>query len=122
MPGCGSRFFLGRSVPHRELSSLLRQFMPRGDLTGTAFRLQVTPVGVELVHTFDYATLPAVRIPSQPQYPLAHHCKRLMAAAGDGITLDLNAVKQNSKTRKTGVNNVEIALSNIEKAQLVPEI
>jgi ribosome maturation factor RimP len=38
------------------------------------------------------------------------------------ITLDLNAVKQNSKTRKTGVNNVEIALSNIEKAQLVPEI
>jgi ribosome maturation factor RimP len=40
----------------------------------------------------------------------------------DAITLDLNAVKQNSKTRKTGVNTVEIALSNIEKAQLVPEI
>ncbi len=40
----------------------------------------------------------------------------------DTITLDLNAVKQNSKTRKTGVNTVEIALSNIEKAQLVPEI
>jgi ribosome maturation factor RimP len=40
----------------------------------------------------------------------------------DTITLDLNAVKQNSKTRKTGVNTVEIALSNIEKAHLVPEI
>jgi ribosome maturation factor RimP len=40
----------------------------------------------------------------------------------DSITLDLNAVKQNSKTRKTGVNTVDIALSNIEKAQLVPEI
>ena len=38
------------------------------------------------------------------------------------ITLDLNAVKQNSKSRKTGVNTVEIALGNIEKAQLVPEI
>jgi ribosome maturation factor RimP len=38
------------------------------------------------------------------------------------ITLDLNAVKQNSKTKKTGVNTVEIALGNIEKAQLVPEI
>jgi ribosome maturation factor RimP len=38
------------------------------------------------------------------------------------ITLDLNAVKQNSKSRKTGVSTVEIALSNIEKAQLVPEI
>ncbi|MGD0736371.1 MAG: ribosome maturation factor RimP [Terracidiphilus sp.] len=38
------------------------------------------------------------------------------------VTLDLNAVKQNSKSRKTGVSTVEIALSNIEKAQIVPEI
>ena len=38
------------------------------------------------------------------------------------FVLDLNAVKQNSKTRKTGINTVEIALGNIEKAQLVPEI
>jgi ribosome maturation factor RimP len=38
------------------------------------------------------------------------------------ITLDLNAVKQNSKSRKVGVSTVEIALANIEKAQLVPEI
>jgi len=46
-------------------------------------------------------------------------------AAGDAaetITLDLAAVKQNSKSRKTGVDTVEIALSNIEKAHLVPEI
>ena len=41
---------------------------------------------------------------------------------GKTITIDLNAVKQNSKTKKTGVNTVEIALDNIEKAQLVPEI
>ena len=40
----------------------------------------------------------------------------------DSITLDLAAVKQNSKSRKTGVSTVEIALGNIEKAQLVPEI
>jgi len=38
------------------------------------------------------------------------------------VTLDLAAVKQNSKSRKAGVSTVEIALSNIEKAQLVPEI
>ena len=38
------------------------------------------------------------------------------------ITVDLGAVKQNSKSRKTGVSTVDIALSNIEKAQLVPEI
>jgi ribosome maturation factor RimP len=51
-----------------------------------------------------------------------HWQGRLTAGSGDAITLDLNAVKQNSKTRKTGVNTVEIVLSNIEKAQLVPEI
>jgi ribosome maturation factor RimP len=38
------------------------------------------------------------------------------------IAIDLAAVKQNSKSRKTGVNEVEIALSNIELAELIPEI
>ena len=38
------------------------------------------------------------------------------------IKLDLAAVKQNSKSRKAGVNTVEIALGNIEVANLVPEI
>ncbi|HEY1903883.1 MAG TPA: ribosome maturation factor RimP [Terracidiphilus sp.] len=51
-----------------------------------------------------------------------HWQGRLTAGAIDNIALDLNAVKQNSKTRKTGVNTVEIALTNVEKAQLVPEI
>lgn len=39
-----------------------------------------------------------------------------------GITLDLAAVRQNSKSRKAGGSTVEIALSNIEKAHLIPEI
>ena len=55
-----------------------------------------------------------------------HWQGRLVAMTGTGagqnITLDLNAVKQNSKSRKAGVSTVEIALANIEKAQLVPEI
>ncbi len=38
------------------------------------------------------------------------------------ITLDLAAMRQNSKSRKAGLETVEIALSNIEKANLVPEI
>jgi len=44
------------------------------------------------------------------------------SAASGKITIDLAAVKQNSKSRKAGVNEVEIALGNIEKANLVPEI
>jgi ribosome maturation factor RimP len=51
-----------------------------------------------------------------------HWQGRLAAGDGSNIALDLNAVKQNSKTKKTGVSTVEIALDNIEKAQLVPEI
>jgi ribosome maturation factor RimP len=46
----------------------------------------------------------------------------LSESGGPGITIDLGAVKQNSKSRKTGVNTVDIALSNIEKAQIIPEI
>jgi len=38
------------------------------------------------------------------------------------IVLDLSATKQNSKSRKAGVSKVEIALTNVEKAQLIPEI
>jgi ribosome maturation factor RimP len=43
-------------------------------------------------------------------------------AGAHTVTLDLVAVKQNSKSRKAGVSTVEIGLSNIEKAQLIPEI
>ncbi|MGA3136007.1 MAG: ribosome maturation factor RimP [Terracidiphilus sp.] len=44
------------------------------------------------------------------------------AGTSGTITLDLAAVEQNSKTKKTGGSTVEIAIGNIEKAQLVPEI
>jgi len=56
--------------------------------------------------------------------PIANnrHWQGRMTTAGVGqIVLDLNATRQNSKSRKTGVSSVEIAFSNIEKAQLVPE-
>jgi ribosome maturation factor RimP len=60
----------------------------------------------------------------EPMRNNRHWLGRLVAGAGaaETITLDLNAVKQNSKTKKTGVSTVEIAFENIEKAQLAPEI
>lgn len=51
-----------------------------------------------------------------------HWHGRMTAGTNGTITLDLSAVRQNSKSRKTGVSTVEIALANIEKAQLIPEI
>jgi ribosome maturation factor RimP len=56
-----------------------------------------------------------------------HWQGRLIAGEGPAsdmgkITIDLGAVRQNSKSRKAGVETVEIALANIELAQLIPEI
>lgn len=51
-----------------------------------------------------------------------HWQGRMAAGANETITLDLSAIRQNSKSRKAGVDTVEIALANIEKAQLIPEI
>lgn len=54
-----------------------------------------------------------------------HWQGRLVAGLEPGsenIRIDLAAVKQNSKSRKAGVSTVDIALGNIEKANLVPEI
>ena len=50
-----------------------------------------------------------------------HWQGRLTGWNGESVTLDLKAGKQNSKSRKTGVSTVEIALGNIERAQLIPE-
>jgi len=46
---------------------------------------------------------------------------RLTGSSTDSITLDLTAVKQSSKARKAGVGTVDIPLSNIDKAHVVPE-
>ena len=51
-----------------------------------------------------------------------HWQGRLTAGQGETITLDLSAIRQNTKARKTGIDRVEIALGNIERAQLIPEI
>jgi len=51
-----------------------------------------------------------------------HWRGRLEAGSGKIITLDLAAMHQNSKSRKAGVDKVEIPLENIEKAELIPEI
>jgi ribosome maturation factor RimP len=51
-----------------------------------------------------------------------HWRGRLEAGSGKMITLDLAAMHQNSKSRKAGVNKVEIPLENVEKAELIPEI
>ncbi len=51
-----------------------------------------------------------------------HWRGRLLPGEGQAITLDPGAVHQNSKSRKAGISTVEIALVNVERAELIPEI
>jgi len=96
-------------------------------IPGAEYTLEASSPGLDrkLSRPEDYVRFAGSLVKIQTYEPIQnnrHWQGRLAAGAGQTITLDLNAVKQNSKSRKVGVSTVEIALDNIEKAQLVPEI
>jgi ribosome maturation factor RimP len=118
-------------ITHEDCSAFSRDFgvlLDVEDLVpGDEYTLEASSPGLDrkLSRREDFERFSGSVVKIQTFEPIRnnrHWQGRLAAGAADSITLDLNAVKQNSKTRKTGVNTVEIALSNIEKAQLVPEI
>jgi ribosome maturation factor RimP len=118
-------------ITHEDCAAFSRDFGVLLDvedlIPGDAYTLEASSPGLDrkLSRREDFERFAGSLVKIQTFEPIRnnrHWQGRLAAGAGDTITLDLNAVKQNSKTRKTGVNTVEIALSNVEKAQLVPEI
>jgi ribosome maturation factor RimP len=128
-------------VTHEDCAAFSRDFgvlLDVEDLVpGAEYTLEASSPGLDrkLTRPEDFVRFSGSLVKVQSFEPIRgnrHWQGRLMAVSqvpkceGSGapkvITLDLNAVKQNSKSRKTGVNTVEIALENIEKAQLVPEI
>ena len=118
-------------VTHEDCAAFSRDFgvlLDVEDLVpGAEYTLEASSPGLDrkLVRPEDYQRFTGSLIKVQTFEPVRgnrHWQGRLTARVGETITLDLNAVKQNSKSRKAGVSTVEIALVNIEKAQLVPEI
>jgi len=122
-------------VTHEDCAAFSRDFgvlLDVEDLVpGAEYTLEASSPGLDrkLTRREDYERFAGSLVKVQTFEPVRnnrHWQGRLMANtesnAGETITLDLNAVKQNSKSRKAGVSTVEIALANIEKAQLVPEI
>ena len=122
-------------VTHEDCSEFSRDFgvlLDVEDLVpGAEYTLEASSPGLDrkLSKPGDFERFQGCLVKVQTFEPLRnnrHWQGRLVAgpegSAGKTITIDLNAVKQNSKSRKTGVTTVEIALGNIEKAQLVPEI
>jgi ribosome maturation factor RimP len=125
-------------ITHEDCAAFSRDFGVLLDvedlIPGDEYTLEASSPGLDrkLTRREDFERFSGSLVKIQTFEPIRnnrHWQGRLAAGAAnavkgstDTIMLDLNAVKQNSKTRKTGVNTVEIALSNIEKAQLVPEI
>jgi ribosome maturation factor RimP len=130
-------------ITHEDCAAFSRDFgvlLDVEDLVpGAEYTLEASSPGLDrkLVRPEDYQRFAGSLVKVQTFEPVRgnrHWQGRLMGfgsqvsksegpgAPGETITLDLNAVKQNSKSRKAGVSTVEIALVNIEKAQLAPEI
>ena len=125
-------------VTHEDCAAVSRDFgvlLDVEDLVpGAAYTLEASSPGLDrkLSRPEDFERFSGCLVKVRTFEPVRnnrHWQGRLIAVAAEEaesksrkIMLDLGAVKQNSKSRKAGVQTVEIALPNIERAQLVPEI
>lgn len=123
-------------VTHEDCAEFSRDFGVLLDVEelvpGAAYTLEASSPGLDrkLSRPEDFERFQGCLVKVRTFEPVRnnrHWQGRLLAAQNAPsetrtITLDLAAVKQNSKSRKAGVDTVEIALRNIERANLVPEI
>ncbi len=132
-----SRFNLEQlsGVTHEDCAAFSRDFSVLLDVEdlvpGAEYTLESSSPGLDRKLTkaedFERFTGNLVKVQTfEPVRNNRHWQGRLIGMAdaegGKTITIDLAATKQNSKSRKAGVSKVEIAFSNVEKAQLIPEI
>jgi ribosome maturation factor RimP len=118
-------------ITHEDCAEFSRDFgvlLDVEDLVpGAEYTLEASSPGLDrkLTKAEEFQRFTGSLIKVQTFAPIRNnrHWQGRMAAGPDNIiTLDLSAMRQNSKSRKAGVDTVEIALANIEKAQLIPEI
>lgn len=95
---------------------------------GAEYTLEVSSPGLErkLLKPEDYTRFNGLLVKLQTFSPVMnnrHFTGRLTAFDGTNLTLDLSAVKQKGKAKKSlTAQTVEIGLANVEKANLVAEI
>jgi ribosome maturation factor RimP len=119
-------------VTHDDCTAFSRDFGTLLDvedlIPGTEYTLEVSSPGLDrklqTLHDFERFTGSLVKLQTfQPIAGNRHWQGRLTQVSA--ATLDLSALKQKGKSRKaaakTAQENLEIAFSNIEKANLVPE-
>jgi len=120
-------------VTHEDCAEFSRDFgvlLDVEDLVpGAEYTLEASSPGLDrkLSRPEDFERFSGCLAKVQTFEPIAgnrHWQGRLTASNAGTIALDLNAGKPGAsgKSRKTGLRTVEIALGNIEKARLLPEI
>jgi ribosome maturation factor RimP len=119
-------------VTHEDCASFARDFgtvLDVEDLVpGADYTLEVSSPGLErkLLKPADYTRFTGSLVKIQTFSAVEnnrHFTGRLAAFDGMQLTLDLTAVKQKGKAKKTlHTQSITLALSNVEKANLVPEI
>lgn len=99
---------------------------------GTAYTLEVSSPGLDRKLSkpaeFERFTGSLVKVSTHEAHDGTRHFEGRLEAFHDGkLTLDLNAVSKRGKKHKgpkapVGTRKIEIALADVEKANLVPEI
>jgi len=119
-------------VTHEDCANFARDFGTVLDIEdlipGAEYTLEVSSPGLErkLLKPADYTRFTGSLIKIQTFTPIdnnRHFTGRLTTFANDTVSLDLAAVKQKAKAKKAmTTQTVDIAFSNIEKANIVAEI
>ena len=119
-------------VTHEDCATFAQDFGTVLDvedlIPGAEYTLEVSSPGLErkLFKPADYTRFTGSLVKLQTFTPVENNRQftgRLTTFDGTNLSLDLAAIKQKGKAKKTlTVQTVEIAFSNIEKANLVAEI
>ncbi len=118
-------------VTHEDCANFSREFGVILDVEelvpGGEYTLEASSPGLDrkLATGADFARFAGSLVKIQTHEPIAgnrHWQGRLVAGKPGVVTIDLGAVKQNAKSKKAGVKQVEIELANVEKARLMAEI
>lgn len=121
-------------VTHDDCTAFSRDFGTLLDvedlIPGTEYTLEVSSPGLDrkLRSRADFDRFRGSLVKVQTFEPVAgnrHWQGRLTQVNAEAVTLDLSALRQKGKNRKAAakanIENVDIAMANIEKASLIPE-
>ena len=118
-------------VTHDDCQAFSRDFGTLLDVEdlvpGSEYTLEVSSPGLDrrLYRLDDYRRFTGSLVKVRTIEPVAgnrHWQGRLTQVSDHAITIDLSALKQKGKAKKANQETSEIEISNIEKANLVPEI